>query len=208
MRKSTIVLLVIVIGAGVALTWLLDAYVGHAEAELRNGRDLTEAHRADLAAGSRVRLRRVKGEARYPVKVPERPGLIVEAEPSALRWAKDASAYGIARDLAERAIRLYAPDHAITWVLLRLRRPDGSQVLHAFEPGDGGDLVAIPTGDVVPRPGASPAHAPSSVEGAGPPPAAPGGPGGSPAPAPPPVPPAGTAPAPAPAPSPGAEKPR
>src|SRR5688572_9363622 len=111
MRKSTVVLVVVLIAAGVGLTWLLDAYVGYAEAELKNGRDLTEAHRAHLAPGTRVRLRRVTGDARYPVTPPERPGLLVEAQPSLERWAKDASAYGLARELSEHAIRLYAPDH-------------------------------------------------------------------------------------------------
>jgi hypothetical protein len=161
-RKSTVVALVIVVAAGVGLAWLLDVYVGYAETALRNGRDLTDAYREALAPGSRVRLRRVAGGERYPVKAPERAGLLVEASPSGERWARDPSAVGLSRDLAERAFALYAADDPISWVLLRMRRPDGTLALHAFVRGDSGHLEAIPAAGAAPVPGAGTPSPPPS----------------------------------------------
>jgi hypothetical protein len=146
MRKSTIVTLGILVATAVALTVLLNTYVGYAEAELRNGKELTDAFRETLAPSTRVKLRRVAGGERYPVKDPHRSGLIVEATPSAERWARDPSALGLARELSEQAFGRYRDD-PISWTLLRMRRADGTVVTLAFEHGERGSLEEIRTGE-------------------------------------------------------------
>jgi hypothetical protein len=143
-RKSTVILVAILLAGAVGLTLMLDFALGHVKTELQNRKALKETFKSELLAGAEVRLAYVAGGERYPVKDPKTFGLIVEASPSAARWTKDVNGLGLSHEIAEWAFQRYGPERPISWVLLRMRRSDESVVVHALRRGENDRLETIP----------------------------------------------------------------
>ncbi len=143
MRKSTVIAIAIVVVGVASLSLLMGQYLSFAEPELRAAKEMTDAFRPDLLPGTRVRLRRVQGGERYAVKDPLKSGLIVEASAAPEALAKDRSAIGLARSLAEKAFTLYGPDRPVEWAELRIRRSEEDRQTFAFARGQDGTLEPL-----------------------------------------------------------------
>jgi hypothetical protein len=143
-RKTTIIVIAILLAAAVGMTMMLQYALGHVKTELQNRKLLKDTFGTELLAGAEVRLLYVPGGEKYPVQDPSQHGLIVEASPSAARWAKDVNGLGLAFEIGEWAFQRYGPERPIAWVLFRLRRPDETVVVHALRRGENDRLEAVP----------------------------------------------------------------
>jgi hypothetical protein len=127
MRRATLILIVI-LGAGMAmLLWAMKELTGRVAAEIRIAKVVTAELADRLETGTQVKLRRVEGHKSYVVADPNRPGLLVQAQPRRELWAKDPTGEAFAREAARRLFIEYGPDRPITWIQFRLTRPDKSE---------------------------------------------------------------------------------
>jgi hypothetical protein len=139
MRKTTVVAMAIILLACGAMIALFKAYTGEIIPEIERARALTREIEPALAAGTRIRLRRVPSGADYLVRDDRAPGLILEADPSADTWSRDRGATGFARDAALRLFEAYDLERPIEWIQFRLRKPDGTASKEfAVRRGEGG----------------------------------------------------------------------
>lgn len=209
MRKSTVVALAILVFAFMAMVWLFRTYTQEFVIEIRHAKELTDELAPRLSPGSRIKLARMRGAARYLVADDHKFGLLVEVTPRREAFATDAEGAGLAHEIAGRAFEMYDAERPVDWVEVKVTKPDGTLGRPmGFVRGDG-DVIEPIRGTVPPAPGATP---PSP---AGPPPGSPDAgmapPGMPPSPAPPsPPPPPPTVPpalppAPAPVPPPAPE---
>jgi hypothetical protein len=147
-RKSTVVVLAILLAGMGLLLWAFRLYTDQFKEEIANAKALTEEVRGRLAPETRLRLVRVAGSGRYLVTDPSRVGLLLEASPSAETWAGDAAGRGFAADLARRLFAVYGAERPAEWVQVRLLRLDGTEAPPlAFERGADG----LPTPVAAPR---------------------------------------------------------
>jgi hypothetical protein len=143
-RKTTLVMLGILLVAAFATTWAFKTYTDQVIEEVRNAKDWTAELRDELAPDAKIRLRRTEGRAGYVNASPETVGLLVEARPSAASWANDRSGMRLALALATKAFERYGPDRPIDWVEVKLTRLDGTILpSRGFERGDGMLVVPI-----------------------------------------------------------------
>ena len=159
MRKSTVVIISILIFAAIATTWAFKLYTDQIVEEIRHAKELTDDFRDALAKdvsghGTKVRLRRTAGANGYVVTDASIFGLLVEASPDLAVLKRDPSGFLFARELAARAFELYGPDRPIEWVEVRLRRPDGTAIPPiGLQRGEGTLVVPVETSrDAVPTP--------------------------------------------------------
>ncbi len=151
MRKSTVVIISILIFAAIATTWAFKLYTDQIVEEIRHAKELTDEFRESLAKdatghGTKIRLRRTAGGPTYVVADAGTFGLLVEASPDLATLKRDASGFLFGREVAGRALELYGPDRPIAWVEVRLRRPDGTAIAPmGFERGEGTLVVPIET---------------------------------------------------------------
>lgn len=144
MRKSTVVVLSILLVSLVALTLLYNYYMNQFVEEYRSAKTLTEEMRGALAPGTKVSLGRVKGGARYVVHDETSFGLVVQARPSDETWKLDPSGFVLGRRMALRALELYEGERFARWVELRWTKPDGTRAEpFGFERGDGKSVVPV-----------------------------------------------------------------
>ena len=104
MRKSTVVILVMLLVAGAGTLFLADAYLGPAKEDVGVGQRITRlfGDRGDLAPGSVVKVRRVaRAEGR------EVPGLNVEITPSPAVQSRAGALRSLARAVAREASEAY-----------------------------------------------------------------------------------------------------
>lgn len=145
MRKSTIVVLVILMVGMVAMTLLYNHYVQQYVEEYRNAKMLTEEFRADLEPGTLLRLGRTRGGEAYVVADASEPGLVVNARPGEASWRADPTGGLFARRIAIRLFEVYGSERPATWAEFRLVRPDGTVVpSFGYRRGEGRTLVPVP----------------------------------------------------------------
>lgn len=157
MRKSTVVIIAILVFGAVATTWAFKLYTDQIVEEIRNAKELTDDFRDSLAKDAeghvlKLRLRRAAGASGYVVTDPSTFGLLVEARPSLDVLKRDPSGFLFAREVASRAFELYGTDRPIQWVEVRLRRPDGTAIPPiGLQRGEGTLVVPVePTRDAAP----------------------------------------------------------
>ena len=149
MRKSTVVIVAILIFGAIATTWAFKLYTDQVVEEIRRAKELTDDFRDVLAKdasghGTKIRLRRTPGARGYVVTDPSTFGLLAEASPDVTVLKRDPSGFLFARDLAARAFELYGPDRPIQWVEVRLRRPDGTAIAPiGLQQGEGTLVVPV-----------------------------------------------------------------
>lgn len=145
MRKSTIVVLVILMIAMVSMTLLYNYYMQQFVEEHRNAKMLTDEFRADLEPGTVLRLGRTRGGDAYVVADASETGLVVGARPSEAAWRADPSGGLFARRIAIRLFEVYVGERPASWAEFHLTKPDGT-VLPAFgyRRGEGRTLVPVP----------------------------------------------------------------
>jgi hypothetical protein len=171
MKKSTLVVMAILVVALVAMSLVMKMYTDQFVEEIGHAKELTKEFRDEqhlLAPDSTVRLARVLGSSQYLVHDHESPGLLLEASPTPEVWASDKSGRGIASQMAQRLFEVYLSDRPIYWIQFRLARPGGSQFPEfALTRGDGGALVPVepgsPTKPSTPEKPERPASPPSPV---------------------------------------------
>lgn len=144
MRKSTLVIVALLVVMAAALSTLMSHYLSYAEPELKAAKELTDAVRPDLAPGTKVKVRRVLGADRYAVKDPTKFGLVVEATAASDSATKDPKGVNLAKALSDRAFAVYGSDRPIEWVELRIRRGAEDLPPIAFARGPGGIVEPIP----------------------------------------------------------------
>ena len=147
MRKSTLVVLVILAVALVGLTFAMKYYTDQFAEEIAHARVLTKEFRDEqhaLAPESNVRLARVAGGAKYIVHDTSTYGLLLEAAPNAETWKSDARGRTIAAKLAARLFDLYTVDRPIQWIQFRLTKSDGSELpVFGLARGNGESIVPV-----------------------------------------------------------------
>jgi hypothetical protein len=132
-RKSTVVIIAILIFGAIATTWAFKLYTDQIVEEIRHAKELTDDFRDSLAKdakghGTKIRLRRTAGGPPYVVTDPNAFGLLVDANPDLAVLKRDATGFLFAREVAQRAFELYGADRPIQWVEVRLTRPDGTSI--------------------------------------------------------------------------------
>ena len=176
MRKSSVIVLALVVVAFGAMIWLLGVYTDALKPELEASADWTEELRSDLEPGTKVKVLRVHGSATHAGKDPKTFGLLVDVRPSKEAWARDASE--LALGLVRRAFERYGNDRPIQWVEVRLFQHGEVVTRLGFAQAASGGYDPIlsegvpprgatPTppprprgGGIVPAPGSAPAPAP------------------------------------------------
>jgi hypothetical protein len=147
MRKSTLVVMAILIVALVGLTLVMKMYTDQFIEEIGHAKELTKEFRDEqhlLAPDSTVRLARVMGSSQTLVHDPASPGLLLEASPTPDAWKSDKAGRGIATQMALRLFEVYLSDRPIFWIQFRLARPDGTVLPEfALARGDGGAVVPV-----------------------------------------------------------------
>jgi hypothetical protein len=166
MRKSTLMVMLILVGAFAVLMYLANSSLGMYRPDIEAAQQLTSRseERGDLADGSRVKLRRVDGSGAR-----KGPGLNVEAKPSPDLLRRDGGLTALARALVVDALSAYPADVAesLRWFKLTFELPEGAtQVVHLDRPPDGSLLGPTPP---LPRTW-PPTGAPPTPAGARPPP--------------------------------------
>ncbi|MFO0932999.1 MAG: hypothetical protein U1E39_09855 [Planctomycetota bacterium] len=152
MRKSTVVVLVILMVGMLAMTLLYNHYIQQYVEEHRNAKMLTEEFRADLEPGTVLKLGRTRGGEAYVVGDASEPGLVVSGRPTEASWRADPSGGLFARRIAIRLFEVYGSDRPVVWVEFRLTKPDGTMLpAFGYQRGEGRTLVPLP-----PKPGRSP----------------------------------------------------
>lgn len=126
MRKSTLVVLAILVVGMVTMSLLYNYYMKQFVEEHRNAKTLTDEFRADVEPGTKIALGRVKGGAKYVVHDPDQPGVVVYAQPTEAAWKADPSGGLFGRRIALRLFEVYGDERPAAWVELRLKRPDGN----------------------------------------------------------------------------------
>jgi|GEM_PF-2992239 len=144
MRKSSIVVLVILLVGMVTLSLLYNYYMNQFIEEHRNAKQLTDEFAADLEPGTKIALGRVKGGARYVVDDPSLSGVVVFARPTEASWKAEPSGALFGRRVAIRLFEVYGDDRPATWVELRLTRPDGTVApAFGYRRGEGRTIVPV-----------------------------------------------------------------
>jgi hypothetical protein len=144
MRKSTIVVLVILVVGMVVMTLLYNYYMQQFVEEHRHAKRLTEEFRADLEPGTVLRFGRVKGGEKYVVPDATMPGIVVFARPSETAWRTDPSGGWFARRITLRLFEVYGDDRPASWAEFRLTKPDGSVApAFGYRRGEGRTLVPV-----------------------------------------------------------------
>ena len=145
MRKSTVVVLVILVVGMVTMTLLYNYYMQQFVEEHRNAKMLTDEFRADLEPGTVLKLGRTRGGAAYLVADPSQPGLVVSARPTEAAWKADPSGGLFARRVALRLFEVYAGDRPASWAEFRLTKPDGTTLpAIGYRRGEGREIVVLP----------------------------------------------------------------
>ena len=146
MRKSSIVVLVILLVGMVTLSLLYNYYMNQFVEEHRHAKALTDEFAAELEPGTKLALARVKGGARYVVDDPSLPGVVAFARPAEAAWKADPSGGLFGRRLTLRLLELYVDDRQAAWVEVRLTRPDGTVVpALGYRRGEGRTIVPVGT---------------------------------------------------------------
>lgn len=176
MRKSTLVVLLLLLGAGAGLLFLADAYLGPLKEGAEVGQRLSRlfGDGGDLAPGSRVKTRRLPGAAGL-----EGAGLRIEATPAPAVLARRGGLRALARALAREG---GADLGGFRWVRIRLLLPEGGELDVLVPRGADGQVgepdpalpERWPPGAAPPAGGAAPSPAPRAGEPGG---GAPGPPG-------------------------------
>lgn len=167
MRKSTVIVLVLLLVMGAGLMFLADLYLGPLKEDAGVGQRLTRlfGDGGDLVPGTKVLSRRLPAEPTL-----EGPGLRLEASPAPAVLAKPGALRTLARALArEGADALYGKDGPWPgrFVRVRFKLPEGAEVDVLLRLGAQGNV-----GDPEPPlpatwPPTPPAPAPTPVPGAG-----------------------------------------
>ena len=146
MRKSTATAVVLLGGVLVVMMWAADAGMSQHRVEIELGSRMSREFEADLAPGSRVRLKRERGSEAAIVSDKDEFVLLLTATPAGPRWDRDATGKALGRDLAERAHAdpRYGPERPVRFVEVVLTKPDGARVRLGFREDVGGRLVAFP----------------------------------------------------------------
>lgn len=163
MRKSTIVVLVILMVGMLAMTLLYNYYMQQFVEESRHAKLLTEEFRADVEPGTVLRLARVRGGADYVVADPAQPGLVLFGRPTQAAWNADPTGGLFARRLVLRMFELYVGERPASWAEFRLTRPDGTLLPpFGYRRGEGRTIEPIaPRTAPTPRPATAPATPPA-----------------------------------------------
>jgi len=144
MRKSTLVVLVILLVGMVTLSLLYNTYMNQFVEEHRNAKALTAEFAADLEPGTKLALGRVKGGTRYVVDDPSLPGVVVFARPTEASWKAEPSGALFGRRVTLRLFEMYGDDRPASWVELRLTRPDGTVApAFGYRRGEGRAIVPV-----------------------------------------------------------------
>lgn len=159
MRKSTLVVLGILVASMVLLTVLYRMYMEQYVVEGQQAKALSSTLRADLEPEGKIRIGRVRGGAAYVVRDPERWGIVLFARPNEALWKADPSGALFGRRAALAVFEAYGADRPVDWVELRLTRPDGTAPSpFGFARGEGRQLAPLkpaedpaPTGPTAPR---------------------------------------------------------
>lgn len=156
MRKSTLVVLGILLGSMIVLTVLYRMYMEQYVVEGNHAKTLSATLRADLEPEGKIRIGRVRGGPTYVVRDPERWGIVLFARPNEALWKADGSGALFGRRAALAVFEAYGADRPVEWVELRLTRPDGTAPPpFGFTRGEGREIVPIkpedPTAPSAPR---------------------------------------------------------
>ncbi|HVG93538.1 MAG TPA: hypothetical protein VND21_03760 [Planctomycetota bacterium] len=127
MPRATLILIAILAAGMGMLLYAMKVYTSRFAAEIRVAKVVTADLADRLETGTQVKLARVEGHPKYVVADPNRPGLLLEAQPRRELWAKDPTGEAFAREAARRLFIEYGPDRPITWIQFRLTRPDKSE---------------------------------------------------------------------------------
>lgn len=161
MRKSTIVVLVILMVGMVAMTLLYNYYMQQFVEESRHAKLLTEEFRADVEPGTVLRLARVRGGPDYVVTDPSQPGLVLFGRPTQAAWKADPTGGLFARRLVLRMFELYVGERPASWAEFRLTRPDGTMLPpFGYRRGEGRTIEPIAPIAPPAAPGPTPPAAP------------------------------------------------
>jgi hypothetical protein len=179
MRKSTMLVLLMLVGAFALLMYLANSSLGMWRPDIEAAQQLTRRwrERGDLHEGSSVKLRRVESS-----KDREGPGLNVEVRPAQALLARDGGLTALVRGLALEALSAYPADmaQALRWFKVTIELPDGQgRVVHLDRPPDGslvGPSPALPRTFPEKAPAAPLAPPTPAIPG----PAGPAGPAGPP----------------------------
>lgn len=145
MRKSTVVVLAILLVGMVVLTLIYNYYVSQLIEEARNAKTVTTELAADLEPGTKIQLSRVAAGPRYVVKEGSVHGLVAIATPSVAAWKADPSGDAFGRRLTVRLFELYGDERPVQFVELRLTRPDKVALdPFAYTRGPGKTILAVP----------------------------------------------------------------
>jgi hypothetical protein len=97
MRKSTLIVLFLLLGVCVFVLFMADTLVGPIKEDLETAKRVSQAleSRGDLASGTKIKIRRLKPEPTRPG-----PGLLVELTPSVEILARPGGLRGLVRAVA------------------------------------------------------------------------------------------------------------
>jgi hypothetical protein len=126
MRKSTIILMLIFVIAGIAMVFGLDIYTQKTRETFEIQQRLTRAFRdrGELAPGSEVRLLWENKEVGR-----NRPGLKVEVTPSEAVLGRRNGMRGLVRTIARDAPAAFGPTgDAVAWMRFRLFLPQAGRI--------------------------------------------------------------------------------
>lgn len=180
MRKSTLIMLGIMLVACLGMLLLANVYLSPLQEDIEAARELTLwlADRGDIAPGSKVRLRRIPKDAQQPGL-----GLLLEITPAPEVLGRPRALTGLVRRAADQALGAYPIDGAgsVRWLRATVTLPDGTlrscELLRSPEHGLGDPVPALPEVWLPPTPPPGPDAPAAPASGTPPAPGTQPGPG-------------------------------
>lgn len=124
MRKSTLIMMGIMLAACFAMLFLANAYLSPLKEDIEAARQLTRymEDRGDIAPGSQVKVRRVTNDPQH-----KGLGLLLEVRPASGVLARSRGLSALVRRCVEQAVASYPLEGSgsVAWLRATLTFPDG-----------------------------------------------------------------------------------